>query len=342
MQIVRKPSYFTHCPDCTGLHVPVMRATSVPIEMECRNDDNLESRDRFSVRVQLCPVQGADPVRKSVRNEPHHSEYPESRCPTMTRCFPLRWIASIALAFTLQCTLVATASAQFGSSSSSAGGRTGSTSSSSPFGSTSGGFGSNSSGMGGMSGMGSAMGGGTGGSGTFANAQGLGAGGAGFRGAGSGNLLQGMGANGNQRGGTGMGMGMGGMGVGMGMGMGMGMGGMGMGRNNAMMFGGMNQNMNSRGRSTMRIPVRLGFQPAAVAPVTRAQNFEARLTNLPNLPSAKNITVSVSGRTAILTGSVGSEHEKELLARLAKLEPGISDVQNDLEVVAVPTEDANP
>jgi hypothetical protein len=197
--------------------------------------------------------------------------------------------------------------------------------------------------MGGMSGMGSAMGGGTGGSGTFANAQGLGAGGAGFRGAGSGNLLQGMSGNGNQRGGmggTGMGgMGMGGMGMG---GMGMGMGGMGMGRNNAMMFGGMNQNMNSRGRSTMRIPVRLGFQPAAVAPVTRAQNFEARLTNLPNLPSAKNITVSVSGRTAILTGSVGSEHEKDLLARLAKLEPGISDVQNDLEVVAVPTEDANP
>ncbi|MBM4003205.1 MAG: BON domain-containing protein [Planctomycetes bacterium] len=217
------------------------------------------------------------------------------------------------------------AQAQFSSNAagrSGASGALGGGGSASPFGTSSSGFGSN-------SGSGAARGG-SGGD-VFGNAQGLGAGGAGFRGSGSGNLLQGMGAAPGMGGTGGLGgMGMGGRG-GMG-GMGMGMMG-GMGRNQFGMFGNMNQNnMNNRGRSNMRIPVKLGFTPKPVSSVAVSQQFVTRLRNLPGLNVTENVSVTMEGRTAILTGTVGSENEKDLIGRLARLEPGISDVQNDLEI----------
>jgi hypothetical protein len=230
----------------------------------------------------------------------------------------------LAFAFGINLLVAGLAQAQFSSNAAGRSGASGlgSSGSASPFGTSSTGFGSN-------SGAGSAARGGAGGD-VFGNAQGLGAGGAGFRGSGSGNLLQGMGAA------PGMGAtgGLGGMGMGGRGGMGgLGMGMMGMGRNQFGMFGNMNQNnMNSRGRSNMRIPVKLGFTPRPVSSAAVSQQFVTRLRNLPGLNVTENVSVTMEGRTAILTGTVGSENEKDLIGRLARLEPGISDVQNDLEV----------
>lgn len=218
--------------------------------------------------------------------------------------------------------LIFSASA-FGQFSNSASGRSSGGSAggaSSPFGSSGSNIGSNSGTAGGSRG-------GSSGTNVFSNAQGLGSNGQGFRGAGSGNLLQGMGMT--QGGGL-----QNQMGANAGMNnLGLGIAGARNNRNQFGIFGNTNQNgMNGQTRTQMRIPVAIGFQPPRVTATARARGFEARLLNLPGLDSAKNITVTMEGRTAILTGVVESDHEKDLIGRLAKLEPGISDVQNDLEV----------
>ncbi len=257
-----------------------------------------------------------------------------------------KMIRSSFLAGALTLVLTGTAWAQFGSTTGGGnggaggfGGSAGGSSSSSPFGSSSSGFGSNSGTSGGQRGGAASSQ-----SSAFSNSQGLGSGGAGFRGAGSGNMLQSVGGNtgiGGAAIGRNQGMGMNGMGMnGMGMN-GMGMNGMGMGRNQMGMMGGQNQNSNRSSRGSIRFPLKIAFQPVAIAPSIRSQRFEARLGNLPGVTSA-NVTVSMSGRTAILNGTVGSDHEKELIARIALLEPGISDVQNDLQVAASESLDSIP
>ena len=44
------------------------------------------------------------------------------------------------------------------------------------------------------------------------------------------------------------------------------------------------------------------------------------------------IKVEMEGRTAVLTGTVDTDHARDLAERLAMLEPGISDVRNELIV----------
>ncbi len=142
--------------------------------------------------------------------------------------------------------------------------------------------------------------------------------------------------------------GLGGMSSGM-MGMGGlgGMGGMGMGRMGAFgnMFGnqfGMNQGMNQQGgASKLRIPTKIGFAtPTTPAVATaRSQKFASRIPKIPSFKGVSGLNVQMAGETAVIRGTVQSEEQKELVERLAKLEPGISDVRNELEVVP-PTESA--
>ncbi|QDU96845.1 BON domain-containing protein [Lignipirellula cremea] len=92
----------------------------------------------------------------------------------------------------------------------------------------------------------------------------------------------------------------------------------------------------SQGQRTVRAPLRLGFAPLlAPAPVVSAR-MEQRYLRLPGLDQAGQIAVAMQGRTAVLTGVVASEHARNLAARIALLEPGVSSVQNDLTVGAAP------
>lgn len=69
--------------------------------------------------------------------------------------------------------------------------------------------------------------------------------------------------------------------------------------------------------------------PAGTPPAAAADRRLAEaLTDQTRLP----IGVSLVGRKAILRGEVASEHQRRLAAALARLEPGIDAVQNDLVV----------
>lgn len=88
-------------------------------------------------------------------------------------------------------------------------------------------------------------------------------------------------------------------------------------------------NLNSRRQ--FRVPLRLGFKPA-LSESHVSTNFKNLLSRIPQVASSSSINVSMAGRMAVLTGTVQSEAERDLVARLARLEPGISSVQNDLVV----------
>lgn len=108
--------------------------------------------------------------------------------------------------------------------------------------------------------------------------------------------------------------------------------------------GGLNNLMNSMNnfgfnsrfnqRQQLRVPIRLGFASISSAPPSPevALRVQNRLARIPQLQDNGPIAVELDGRVAVLRGAVVSQHERELVARLVLLEPGISDVRNELQV----------
>ena len=113
--------------------------------------------------------------------------------------------------------------------------------------------------------------------------------------------------------------------------MGMGrMGMMGTGRN---MRGGQNQQM-GQGNNTIRTQMRLGFSeptPPPSAVTAQLSTVVSRVLRRPDYGGGQ-VNMVMEGRTAVLTGTVKSDHAREVVERLALLEPGIEDVRNELIV----------
>lgn len=93
----------------------------------------------------------------------------------------------------------------------------------------------------------------------------------------------------------------------------------------------------SQGQTQIRIPLRLGFQPQAIAAPRFNVNFSDRLAKMPSFQRVGAINVSLEGRTAILRGTVASESDRQLAASLARLEPEVLAVQNELVVGSTET-----
>lgn len=71
----------------------------------------------------------------------------------------------------------------------------------------------------------------------------------------------------------------------------------------------------------------------------RAPELSAKITRLARaggVQSPTGIEVTLVGTTAVLHGTVGSEHHRTLVANLLRLEPGVWQVENKLAVAASP------
>jgi hypothetical protein len=172
---------------------------------------------------------------------------------------------------------------------------------------------------------GSATGGGAGGARTGAQSSGLSLGTS--RGGTTGGFAQGGGFGG----GTGLGGigGLGGVGTGGLFGGGGGVGGVGQ---TGLQTGGVGTTQ----QQTVRAQMVLGFTPQVmVAPQIHIQ-LGQRLATAVRLPSPSQLQVELAGRTAVLRGTVHSEHSRSLAERLAMLEPGVSAVRNELTVAPAP------
>ena len=85
--------------------------------------------------------------------------------------------------------------------------------------------------------------------------------------------------------------------------------------------------------------MKLGFKPQPVSTV-RLQAFESRLTKLPGLQWVGPAEVRMEGRTAVLRGTVASADDRELAEALAKMEPDVLQVRNEIVVVDLPGTEA--
>jgi len=84
-------------------------------------------------------------------------------------------------------------------------------------------------------------------------------------------------------------------------------------------------------------PLVVAFEVPATPPQMVQREVEGRLVNLIGNHASEHIEVSLAGRTAILSGLASSEHEKRLAENLLLFEPGISLVENHLQVAPQPS-----
>lgn len=86
-------------------------------------------------------------------------------------------------------------------------------------------------------------------------------------------------------------------------------------------------------RTGMYAPrLKIGFEPLVFSTPEREQSAAAKLSLSPAIRTAGPVEVSLAGRTATLRGAVASEHEKRLAGLMLLMEPGISQVENQLTV----------
>jgi hypothetical protein len=108
-------------------------------------------------------------------------------------------------------------------------------------------------------------------------------------------------------------------------------------RNNGRGRGGQNQNQNQAGANnnqqqrTIRPQLVVGFTPPAPTADVVATRLSTRLQKIQR-GGFKGVTIEMDGRRAILRGEVSSDDDSRMAAMMARLEPGIRSVKNELVV----------
>jgi hypothetical protein len=84
----------------------------------------------------------------------------------------------------------------------------------------------------------------------------------------------------------------------------------------------------------MRIEIRAAFNAPRPAPSVIAQNIRARLASLAADHRIGQPIVTMEGDTAVLRGVAESESQRQVLANLIALEPGVRQVRNEMQLAA--------
>jgi hypothetical protein len=103
--------------------------------------------------------------------------------------------------------------------------------------------------------------------------------------------------------------------------------------------------MNGAGQSglvTIRTRLTLGFDRPKADGQQISSALAQRLTGLPALHWLSPCRIEVRGRTTILRGSVATEHDRDLVARVASLEATVDQVQNQIVVGSRATSPTKP
>jgi BON domain len=91
---------------------------------------------------------------------------------------------------------------------------------------------------------------------------------------------------------------------------------------------------NTQAKSQFRVPLRLGFQPTPVSATRFNGQLSSRLTKIEGLSKVGPIRATLEGQTAVLRGTVATEADRQLAEGLARLEPEVQAVRNELVVAA--------
>ncbi|XZE44755.1 BON domain-containing protein [Pirellulaceae bacterium SH467] len=148
-----------------------------------------------------------------------------------------------------------------------------------------------------------------------------------------------LGAGGLGGGIGGLGGGLGGLGGGFGGGLGGlggigGLGGLGGSRNRNQLGGGRNAN----GKGQIRAVVRPDIEFNQDARNTSFNTIPERMARLPLPERLRNISATVESGVVVLRGTALTESDKRMVEKLVMLEPGVTQVQNEVSVLTKPAE----
>jgi len=88
----------------------------------------------------------------------------------------------------------------------------------------------------------------------------------------------------------------------------------------------------TQAQGQFRVPLRLGFQPQAIQSRAFNTSVSTRLMRVPGIAKIGAIEARLEGRTAVLRGTVATEADRQLATALARLEPEVLAVDNQLVV----------
>lgn len=98
-----------------------------------------------------------------------------------------------------------------------------------------------------------------------------------------------------------------------------------------------------RGRGDVRTALSVGFDYPRAASATRASTaLTALLARTERIRAVSPVKILVQDGTATLRGVVATDHDRDLVEQLARLEAGIWEVKNELVVAARPAATDNP
>jgi hypothetical protein len=86
----------------------------------------------------------------------------------------------------------------------------------------------------------------------------------------------------------------------------------------------------------IRTPLRIGTGVITTPMGPRVGAFQERLGRIPSIRGADQIDVSLDGSVVVLQGAVATQRDRELVARLIMLEPGVREVRNELLIQPAP------
>ena len=88
------------------------------------------------------------------------------------------------------------------------------------------------------------------------------------------------------------------------------------------------------GQAATRVPatLKVAFEVPPPNAARISTQLARRLAETRSIRSLTPIRVELRGRTAILRGQVASEHDRGLAEQMARLEAGIAEVYNEIEV----------
>ena len=98
------------------------------------------------------------------------------------------------------------------------------------------------------------------------------------------------------------------------------------------LFGNAGQGASST-QPTVRVRLRSAVDVSPLQPSAVQQSAMQRFTTLPGQRSLPSVNVTMQGRTAILSGNVQSNRDRRMSQLLMRLEPGVSNVENRINVI---------
>jgi len=85
-------------------------------------------------------------------------------------------------------------------------------------------------------------------------------------------------------------------------------------------------------KPVIRTRMRAAFDVPVTPPVVVQQTATRRFQSLATQPQLRGIQVTMQGRTAVISGTVGSDRDRRMSELLMRLEPGVNRVDNQVEV----------